>query len=307
MLAGSVIAMMNKKTIDLLMCVVPLVMTLVGGCTGIASKEAVQATPTAVQEVVKELSTDADKEVAIIKTSEGEMVLEFYSVVAPNHVENFKKLAKTGFYDGTCFHRVVAGFMIQGGDPNSKDVSKKDSWGMGGPGYTINAEFNSKPHVRGTLSMAHASDPNSAGSQFFICHDDAPFLNGKFTVFGKLIKGYQTLDKIAYRATPSAYKSAVEFTPDERWVRLRSKYDPMKKPSEYLKSGRRERVPMFTGDPMAQSRPTVHYVELTSKGWDLVIYQDVLIADVLNGKPSDCPFERINIESVKIVSADSVK
>jgi peptidyl-prolyl cis-trans isomerase B (cyclophilin B) len=143
----------------------------------------------------------AVKEVAVVKTSEGEMVLEFYPDVAPKHVENFKKLAKQGFYDGQCFHRVIKGFMIQGGDPNSKDDSKKGSWGQGGPGYTINAEFNSKPHVRGTLSMARTPDPNSAGSQFFICHGSPRQLDNQYTVFGKLIKGDDVLEKIATTPT----------------------------------------------------------------------------------------------------------
>lgn len=141
------------------------------------------------------------KEVAVVKTSEGEMVLEFYPEVAPKHVENFKKLAKQGFYDGQCFHRVIKGFMIQGGDPNTKDDSKKGSWGMGGPGYQINAEFNSKPHVRGVLSMARTSDPNSAGSQFFICHGSPRQLDNQYTVFGKLIKGDDVLEKIATTPT----------------------------------------------------------------------------------------------------------
>ena len=141
------------------------------------------------------------KEVAIVKTSEGTMVLEFYPDLAPGHVENFKKLAKKGFYDGTCFHRVIKGFMIQGGDPNTKDESAKNSWGQGGPGYTIKAEFNAKHHARGILSMARTSDPNSAGSQFFICHGDAGFLDGQYTVFGKLIKGDDVLEKIGTAAT----------------------------------------------------------------------------------------------------------
>ncbi len=141
------------------------------------------------------------KEVAVIKTSEGTMVLEFYPDAAPKHVENFKTLAKKGFYDGTCFHRVIKGFMIQGGDPNTKNDSAKDTWGMGGPGYTINAEFNAKHHARGVLSMARTSDPNSAGSQFFICHGDAGFLDGQYTVFGNLIKGDDVLEKIATTAT----------------------------------------------------------------------------------------------------------
>jgi peptidyl-prolyl cis-trans isomerase B (cyclophilin B) len=141
------------------------------------------------------------KEVAVIKTSEGEMVVELYPDVAPNHVENFKKLAKKGFYDGQCFHRVIKGFMIQGGDPNTKDAAKKDQWGQGGPGYTINAEFNKKPHVRGTLSMARTPDPNSAGSQFFLCHGAPSFLDGQYTVFGQLIKGDDVLEKIATTPT----------------------------------------------------------------------------------------------------------
>jgi peptidyl-prolyl cis-trans isomerase B (cyclophilin B) len=149
----------------------------------------------------KETAKPAVKQVAVIKTSEGEMVLELYPDVAPKHVENFEKLAKKGFYDGTCFHRVIKGFMIQGGDPNTKDESKKDTWGQGGPGYTINAEFNKKPHVRGTLSMARTSDPNSAGSQFFICHGSPSFLNGQYTVFGQLIKGDDVLEKIATTPT----------------------------------------------------------------------------------------------------------
>ncbi len=140
-------------------------------------------------------------EVAIITTSLGVMVVEFYPDVAPNHVANFKKLARSGFYDGTAFHRVIPGFMIQGGDPNTKNDAAKDSWGTGGPGWTVNAEFNSKHHARGILSMARTSDPNSAGSQFFICHGDAGFLDGQYTVFGNLIKGFDVLDKIA--ATPT--------------------------------------------------------------------------------------------------------
>jgi peptidyl-prolyl cis-trans isomerase B (cyclophilin B) len=140
-------------------------------------------------------------EVAVITTSEGVMVLEFYPDVAPGHVENFKKLARSGFYDGTAFHRVIPGFMIQGGDPNTKNDSAKDTWGMGGPGYTIKAEFNAKHHARGILSMARTSDPDSAGSQFFICQADCGQLDGQYTVFGNLIKGFDVLDKIATTPT----------------------------------------------------------------------------------------------------------
>src|SRR5215831_20126302 len=114
-------------------------------------------------------------EVAVIKTSEGDMVIEFWPDVAPKTVENFKTLAKKGFYDGTCFHRVIKGFMIQGGDPLTKDASQEAMWGTGGPGYSVNAEFNDRHHDRGVLSMARSADPNSAGSQFFICDGDASF------------------------------------------------------------------------------------------------------------------------------------
>jgi peptidyl-prolyl cis-trans isomerase B (cyclophilin B) len=135
-------------------------------------------------------------EVAVIKTSMGEMVAEFWPDVAPKTVENFKKLARQGFYDGTAFHRIVKGFMIQGGDPNTKDLAKEDEYGMGDPGYKIKAEFNKKKHVRGVLSMARSLDPDSAGSQFFIVLDAAPHLDNQYTGFGKLIKGEDVLVKI---------------------------------------------------------------------------------------------------------------
>jgi peptidyl-prolyl cis-trans isomerase B (cyclophilin B) len=138
-------------------------------------------------------------EVAVINTSEGDMVVEFLDV-APNTAANFIKLAKQGFYDGTCFHRIIKGFMIQGGDPLTKDPAKEHSWGTGGPGYTIKAEFNDHSHQSGVLSMARSSDPNSAGSQFFICDGDASFLDRQYTAFGRLIKGEEVLKKIA--ATP---------------------------------------------------------------------------------------------------------
>jgi peptidyl-prolyl cis-trans isomerase B (cyclophilin B) len=144
------------------------------------------------------IKADADQ-VAVIKTTEGEMVVSFWPDAAPKTVENFKKLAKKGFYDGTAFHRVIEGFMIQGGDPNTKEPSKGRP-GEGGPGYTIPAEFNDHKHVRGVLSMARTADPNSAGSQFFICLAPAPSLDHQYTVFGKLIKGDDVLGKIG--ATP---------------------------------------------------------------------------------------------------------
>lgn len=124
-----------------------------------------------------------------LETSEGNMTVEFFNDKAPGHVKNFIDLAEKGFYDNTVFHRVIEGFMIQGGCPNGN--------GMGGPGYNIDAEFNDTPHVKGVLSMARAQDPNSAGSQFFICHGDAAFLNGQYTAFGRLSEGEGTLDTIA--------------------------------------------------------------------------------------------------------------
>jgi peptidyl-prolyl cis-trans isomerase B (cyclophilin B) len=136
-------------------------------------------------------------EVAVIKTTVGEMAIEFWPEVAPQTVDNFKTLARKGFYDGTCFHRIIKGFMIQGGDPLTKDLARENEWGTGGPGYTIKAEFNSRSHQRGVISMARSNDPDSAGSQFFICDGDASFLDSKYTAFGKLIKGDDVLAQIA--------------------------------------------------------------------------------------------------------------
>jgi peptidyl-prolyl cis-trans isomerase B (cyclophilin B) len=135
-------------------------------------------------------------EVAVIKTNEGEMVVQFWTDAAPNTIENFKKLARQGFYDGTIFHRIVKGFMIQGGDPNSKDRAKESTYGQGGPGYEIKAEFNDHSHDRGVISMARGPDPDSAGSQFFICLAPVRRLDGQYTTFGKLIKGVDVLEKI---------------------------------------------------------------------------------------------------------------
>lgn len=135
-------------------------------------------------------------EIAVISTSEGDLVIEFLDA-APNTAANFIKLAKEGFYDGTCFHRIIKGFMIQGGDPLTKDPAREHAWGTGGPGYTIKAEFNDHSHQVGVISMARSSDPNSAGSQFFICDGDASFLDRQYTAFGRLIKGEDVLKKIA--------------------------------------------------------------------------------------------------------------
>ncbi|MBI5238394.1 MAG: peptidylprolyl isomerase [Deltaproteobacteria bacterium] len=132
---------------------------------------------------------------AVIETKYGDIEIKFFPDVAPKHIESFTSLAKKGFYDGTIFHRVIPGFMIQGGDPNTKgkDVA---SYGTGGPGYTVKAEFNDKPHKRGALSMARAQSPDSAGSQFFIVVKDSPFLDHQYTVFGEVTKGMDVADKI---------------------------------------------------------------------------------------------------------------
>lgn len=140
--------------------------------------------------------TNPVNEVAVLQTSLGEMVLAFWAEEAPNTVENFKSLARRGFFDGTCFHRIVKDFMIQGGDPLTKDPEKKDLWGTGDPGYALKEEFNDRPHVRGVISMARGEDPDSAGSQFFICLADARFLDGNYTAFGELIQGDEVLGAI---------------------------------------------------------------------------------------------------------------
>ncbi|MBI5588013.1 MAG: peptidylprolyl isomerase [Deltaproteobacteria bacterium] len=132
---------------------------------------------------------------AIIETKYGEIEIKFFPDVAPGHVNNFVKLAKEGFYDGTIFHRVIPGFMIQGGDPNTKGPNQS-MYGAGGPGYTIKAEFNEISHKRGVLSMARSNDPNSAGSQFFIVVKDSTFLDRQYTVFGEVVKGMEVADKI---------------------------------------------------------------------------------------------------------------
>lgn len=139
-------------------------------------------------------------EVAVITTTQGEMIVEFWPDVAPATVENFKKLAKEGYYDGTCFHRVIKGFMIQGGDPLTKDPAKEIQWGTGDPGYKIKAEFNDRPHVRGVLSMARSGHPDSAGSQFFVMLETSSHLDGQYTGFGALIKGEEIL--VAIGETP---------------------------------------------------------------------------------------------------------
>ena len=132
-----------------------------------------------------------------IQTRFGDIAIEFLSDAAPKTVENFIKLAKSGFYDGLLFHRIVPGFVIQGGDPNTKNTSIRSKWGTGGPGWTVRAEFNKNKHSRGVLSMARSQDPNSAGSQFFIVLKDANFLDDQYTIFGRVSSGMDAVDKIA--------------------------------------------------------------------------------------------------------------
>lgn len=136
------------------------------------------------------------EEVAVMETSYGRIILKFFPSKAPKHVESFKKLARKGFYNGLRFHRVIPGFMIQGGDPLSKSADRSRH-GTGGPGYTVKAEFNNIKHTAGILSAARSSDPDSAGSQFFIMHAAYPSLDGQYSVYGQVVKGMDVVDKIA--------------------------------------------------------------------------------------------------------------
>jgi len=140
----------------------------------------------------------------IITTKFGDIKLEFYPEHAPKTVDNFKKLTKKGFYDGLIFHRIVPKFVIQGGDPNTRNLSNRGTWGTGGPGWNVKAEFNKNKHSRGALSMARSQDPDSAGSQFFIVLKDSSFLDGQYTVFGKVALGMEIVDKIEALSTDSA-------------------------------------------------------------------------------------------------------
>lgn len=159
------------------------------------------------------MSTESSSnEVAVISTAYGDMTVSFWSDVAPKTVENFKKLARDGFYDGTAFHRIIKGFMIQGGCPNTKEGASGMP-GTGDPGYKVDAEFNDKPHVRGVLSMARSADPNSAGCQFFVCHGDARFLDRQYTAFGEVTAGDSVLEQIATVPTGGGGENS---TPIER-------------------------------------------------------------------------------------------
>jgi dolichyl-diphosphooligosaccharide--protein glycosyltransferase len=162
------------------------------------------------QNMIKANITPSDN-IAILKTSLGNITLEFFPGAAPKHVNSFLNLSKTGFYDGTIFHRIVKDFVIQGGDPTTKNLTQKERWGTGGPGYTIDAEFNDIPHERGIISMARTGDPNSAGSQFFIVTKDARFLDNQYTVFGKVIDGMEIVDQIEDLPTNQSSDQPIDF------------------------------------------------------------------------------------------------
>jgi peptidyl-prolyl cis-trans isomerase B (cyclophilin B) len=187
----------------LIRCAVVLSLGLMISCTA-QDKQA--DAPNDDQETKKENRPGATNEVAVIKTTAGEMMIEFWPDVAPKTVANFKQLARTNFYDGTAFHRVLKGFMIQGGDPLTTNKMNEAKYGSGDPGYKIKSEFNERSHQKGVLSMARSNHPDTAGSQFFICHGDASQLDRQYTAFGKVIKGLDVLDKIANtRVVPNPY------------------------------------------------------------------------------------------------------
>jgi peptidyl-prolyl cis-trans isomerase B (cyclophilin B) len=165
-------------------------------------------------------NTNSSNEVAVIQTSEGDMVVQFWPDAAPKTIENFKKLARSGFYNGTIFHRIKKGAMIQGGDPLTKDPSKEQQYGEGGPDYRIKAEFNHHNHQRGVISMAREEDPDSAGSQFFICLGSVSRWDGKYTTFGKLIKGDDVLEKIGN--TPVTKNAAGEISKPVNRITIRT-------------------------------------------------------------------------------------
>ena len=181
---------MGKKSGLMLITAMIMAMNISAGCSGKSDLKAAVPPPD-------------PRPRAIIKTRFGEMELKLYPDLAPKHVENFIKLAKSGFYNGTIFHRVIPGFMIQGGDPNTKYSLRKDTFGQGGPKdekgdpILLKAEFSDTPHKRGIVSMARAGEPDTAGSQFFIIVEDSFFLDRKYTVFGEVARGLGVADKIA--------------------------------------------------------------------------------------------------------------
>lgn len=171
------------------------------------------------------------KEVAVITTDHGEMLIEMWPDVAPKTVENFKKLAGEEFYDGQAFHRIIDGFMIQSGDPLTKDPDEKAMWGTGGPGYKIEAEFNERKHVRGVISMARSSHPDSAGSQFFICLAEVKTLDGEYTAFGKLVAGDDVLEKLG-KTEVERSRSGERSSPVERVNLIKIRFEEREIPEE---------------------------------------------------------------------------
>jgi peptidyl-prolyl cis-trans isomerase B (cyclophilin B) len=184
-----------------------------------APKAAAAKAPTA-QAAAGQAAAAAD-EVAVMETSKGRMVIEFWPKEAPKTVANFKKLARQGFFDGTGFHRIIKGFMIQGGDPKSKNPKAPDL-GTGDPGYKISDEFNAHRHEKGVLSMANSGTPNSAGSQFFIMHGTASSLDGKYTAFGHLIEGMDVLDAIALSPVGPNAMMQGEMSKPLEWTTVKS-------------------------------------------------------------------------------------
>jgi peptidyl-prolyl cis-trans isomerase B (cyclophilin B) len=186
-----------KARKDLWIAVLVLVVLAFMAGPAVSRGEAIEKNPSGPvhREFSKKEIAKMQNTKAVIETKFGNITIKFFPDVAPNHVKNFIDLAKKGFYDGTIFHRVIPGFVIQGGDPNTKGPDRR-TYGAGGPGYTLRAEFNSRPHKRGTLSMARSNDPDSAGSQFFICVADVPSLDNKYTVFGEVVSGMDVVDKI---------------------------------------------------------------------------------------------------------------
>ncbi len=160
-----------------------------------ATKAPAEAAPSSEPPALPGIESDGSVAVLVVQNF-GEIRIEFFPDLAPNHVENFKQLARDGFYNGTQFHRVIPGFMIQGGDPNTKNDDPTDD-GRGGPGYNIDAEFSDLPHVRGVVSMARMQDVNSAGSQFFIVSHEASHLDGNYTIFGRVVSGMDVVDLIS--------------------------------------------------------------------------------------------------------------
>ena len=179
------------KTITMNLKFLIISIVIISGFVGSAFAQTMSVEKEFSQEEIDEMKHTA----VYIGMSEGSFLIELFPEDAPNTVDRFLKLVESGYYDGTVFHRIIPGFMIQGGDPNTKNPDKS-TWGQGGPGYNLKAEFNSRSHLRGIVSMARATDPDSAGSQFFIVTSDSTFLDRQYTVFGEVVEGMEVADKI---------------------------------------------------------------------------------------------------------------